>query len=108
MGDIFSNMSQRPSVPPPSTGMVAGGSSPQPLAFSSWITPGATCVGCVLREADAKKHERRCGGAGGPGDQPACGYSLSWVKVKETREGGGSILVSTQVLGEFCKTAGEC
>lgn len=80
MGDIFSNTSQRPSVPPPPTGMVVGGSSPQPSSSSSWITPGATCVGRVLREADARKDGRRCGGAGGLGelgDQSACGIGPS-------------------------------
>lgn len=47
-------------------------------------------------------------GLGGRGISQPVVSVCPWVKVKGTREGDGSILVSTQVLGEFCKTAGEC
>ena len=63
------------------------GSSAQSLSFSSWTTPGATCVSSVLREADAGKDEKKWGGGWGSwgrlGEHSACSIGLS------LGEGGG-------------------
>ena len=111
MGDIFSNMSQRPSVPPPPTGMVVGDPVPKPRLPLLGSLLGLLVLGVSSETQMPRRMEEDVEGLGAWGRwgirQPVVSV-CPWVTVKETREGGGSTLVSTQALGAFCKTAGEC
>lgn len=65
--------------------MAVVGSSTQSLSFSSWTTPGATCVSSVFREADVSEDEKKWGGGWGS-SQPVVSV-CPWVKVEERGEG---------------------